>query len=441
MSEPIKAIPTGGDEPQNLETITSGGELPGTNPDASAALDKALLEATDGEGAEGLELDEAAKKAAAEQRALADTEKAAADEKAAAEAKKAEEAAATKPAETEVKYKWDEVSLPPGAKAKSGEAFATVKSLAKEQALADARALAELKSERDQLAEKVKNAGQLTPEIAKELEDLRSFRAKLDVEADPKFKEFEAKVNDNVELIYSKLISTGSTPEVVEAIKKMGGPAEVNWDKLVEEGKLPEMVKRYVEGKLFENEDLIERKKKALEVAKAGAAEYVKSRAESSVKDVQARRAGVEKKIAELSPNIEYLAEKKAPAGAKPEEVAVVEAHNKRAAEIRATMQEAVENDSPEMKGLLILGIAQLQRVNGDFDAFKAKAAAEKSALEVELKTVKDKLEKVKRSSTGRISSSAPDGDTAPKPKVNPHVSGEESIEALYKEALAKQQS
>lgn len=442
MAEPTSAIPKGGDDPQHLETITSGGELPSTDPDSSTALDRALLEATDGAGEEGVTLDEGAKKAADEQRAIAE-EKAKADEAAAAEkveaAAKAAAAEPTKPAEAEVKYKWDEVQLPPGAKAKSGEAFATVKNLAKEQALADARALAELKAERDALAEKAAAAGQLTPEVAKELEELRTFRAKLDVEADPKFKEYETKVNENVELIYAKLKSTGSTDEVIAAIKKMGGPGEVDWDKLVEEGKLPASVKRYVEGKIFENEDLTERKKKALEAAKATASEYVKTKAESSTKEIENRRAGVEKKVAELSPNIEWLKEKKPAAGAKPEEVAAAEAHNKRAAEIKATMQEAIQNDTPEMKGLLVLGIAQLQRVNGELEALKASSAAEKTRLESELKVLTEKYNKVKNSSTGRISSSAPAPGDAPKPaKVNLTEDSSEAIDRLYKEAKAK---
>lgn len=445
MAEPTSAIPKGGDDPQHLETVTSGGEMPTTDPDSSTALDRALLEATDGAGEEGVVLDEGAKRAADEQRAIAE-EKAKADEEAAAEKARVDAEAAAKlaaeppkPAVPEVKYKWDEVSLPPGAKAKSGEAFATVKSFAREQALADARALAELKVERDALAEKAKAAGQLTPEIAKELEELRTFRAKLDVEADPKFKEYETKVNENVELIYARLKSTGSTPEVIEAIKKMGGPGEVDWDKLVDEGKLPASVKRYVEGKIFENEDLTERKKKALDAAKATASEYVKSKAEFSSKEVENRLAGVQKKVAELSPNIEWLSEKKPAAGAKPEEVAAVEAHNKRAADIKATMQEAIHNDTPEMKGLLVLGIAQLQRVNGELETLKASSAAEKARLEGELKTVTDKFNKVKNSSTGRISSSAPPaGETPAKVKVNLTEDSSEAIDRLYKEAKAK---
>lgn len=443
--EPTSAIPTGGDEPQNLETITPGGELPGANPETSSALDAALLEATDGEGTEGLELDEEAKKAAegakvkaaAEEQAKADADRVKAD----AKAKAAEEAKAktgTAPVVETKKGRFDDIVLPPYTKAKAAEAFEGVKTRADAKIDAQEKTIAELTAERDSLAEKAKAVGQLTPEVAAELEELRSFRAKLDVEADPKFKEWDTNISQNVESIYSKLKGAGVADEVIAKIKEMGGPEQVEWDALTE--KLPPQVKRYIEGKLFETEDLMEQKKRALEKAKAMAAEYVKSKAEASTKELESRRKGVEAKVAELSPNIEWLNEKKAAAGAKPEEIAVVESHNKRAAEIKATMHEAITNDSPEMKGLLVLGIAQLQRVNGEFEAFKATAAAEKAKLEADLKDVTDRLNKVKRASTTRISSSAPPENEPKVAKVNYHEDSSSALDRQLKEAVAAQE-
>lgn len=447
--EPANAIPTGGDDSlPNLETIKPGGEIPNIDPDSSKALDAALLEETRGEGIEDLELDEAAKKAAEEARISeeakekADSEAAkvkadadAAKVKADADAKLA--AGGTPPiSENPPKDKYEDIVLPPYTKPKAAEAFATVKNLAREQAAADAKIIAELTAEKEKLTEASKAAGKLSPEVEKELEELRAFRAGLDVEADPKFKEWDVKVNENVDSIYSKLKSAGVADEVITKIKEMGGPGEVEWDSLSD--KLPAQVKRYIEGKLFENEDLIERKKRALETAKSKAAEYVKSKAEASVNEVAARRKGVESKVAELSPKIEWLQEKKAAADAKPEDKAAVDAHNKRVVEIRATMNEAIENDSPEMKGLLILGIAQLQRVNGELEALKASSAAEKTVLETKLKEVTEKLDKIKKSGTPRISTSAPAPGTEVKPaKVDYSEDSSAALDRQLKEAQA----
>lgn len=437
MSEPISAIPKGGDDPQHLDTITAGGELPGTDPDSASALDRALLEAT---GGDTDELSAAAKAdaEAAAAKVEADAAKAKADEEAAkaaaapvvdAEAKAkadadAEAAKAAAAAAVPAKDRFDDITLPPYTKPKAAEAFTTIKALAREQAAADAKAIAELRAEKAALEEKAKLVGQLPPETAQELEELRAFRAKLDVEADPKFKEWDAKVAENVQSIYSKLKTAGLEEAVIKKIEAMGGPSEVEWDNLTD--KLPPQVKRYIEGKLFENEDLLERKKKAVDAAKSTATDYIKTKTTAS-------RSAVEAKVAELSPNIPWLQDK-----------AGDEAHNKRAAGIRATMKEAIENDSPEMKGLLILGIAQLQRVNGELDEAKASHEAkeatwktEKAELEKNLAAVTEKLEKVKRSSTPRIASSAPSTDDARPAKVDPNEQGFSALDRHLAEARA----
>ena len=440
-TEPTTAIPKGGDDKQHLDDVTAGGELPTIDPDSSAALDQALLEVTEGQtdDAEAQAAADAAAKAKADEeaaKAKADEEaakaKAAAaptptdEEKAKAEAEAKAKADAAAAAAAPVKDRFEEITLPPYTKPKAAEAFATIKTLAREQAAADAKAIADLKAEKAALEEKAKLAGQLPPETAKELEELRAFRAKLDVEADPKFKEWDNKVSANVELIYSKLKTVGVEDAVIEKIKVMGGPSEVEWDVLTD--KMPAQAKRYIEGKLFENEDLIEQKKKAVEAIKATASEYIKTKQTGA-------RAAVEAKVNELTPRIDWLQEKPGD-----------DAHNKRAAEIKATMKEAIENDSPEMKGLLIMGIAQLQRVNAALEETKASLAAkeaawktEKETLEKNLKDVTDKLEKVKRSGTPRIASSAPGpGDVRTAPKMDPNEDGNSALDRHLAEARAK---
>ncbi len=445
--------------PLDPETEIADLENPNTPPDPSAAsaLDKALLEATGGEVPEGVNIDaetqEAAKAAADEvaKKAEADAAAKAAEEKKVAEAEAAKKAAeeaekAKTPEQIEAEKKaaaesgdWrtklDAVTLPPYTKPKAAEAFATVKTLALAQVEEARKEVEALKLKLKEAEEKAAKVGTLPPDTEKELAELRDFRAKLDVEADPKFKEWDTKVSENVEAIYAKLKAVGTTDEVIKKIKELGGPAELDWDSMAD--KLPSTAKRYIEGKLFENEDLTERKTKALTEAKSKASEYVKQKAEAAQNESTNRLKAVEAEVAKLIPNAPYANDKVADEKATAEEKAAVLAHNKRAADIRATMKEAIETDTPQMKSLLVLGIAQLQRVNGDFEEYKAKAEAEKIALETKLKAAEDLLEKIKKSSKPRLGA-APEVAEVKVAKVNVHDDGGSNLDRLLAEAQAK---
>src|SRR6185436_6579366 len=164
--------------PDDIDAATTtDGHLAGgiaNDPDTSAALDKMLAEA--GFSPDGQPLDErrSADEPTAEERAAA--EKAEADKKAAA-AKKDD---------------LDAVELPPYTKPKTAESFAKVKTIARQKIAAIEKEREELKAKMVELEKTAKDG--LPAEAKKELEELREFRAKVDVEADPKFKEYDATI-------------------------------------------------------------------------------------------------------------------------------------------------------------------------------------------------------------------------------------------------------
>jgi hypothetical protein len=445
MAEPTTAIPQGGDAP-DLEIVdeTNNGSVNSVGHEGAAALDDLLKQATGGEP----ELtDEEKAKAEADAKATEEAAKAASatsDEdkaKAEAEAKaKADEEAKAKAPEPE---NFEKIELPPHAKPKTAEAFSEVKTLAKER-LKEERAKREAAEKRaadlEREAQELKKAAPKADEkTEQELKELREFRAKVDIEADPKFREFDEKATRNTEAIYAKLKSAGADDTLIEHIKKLGGPAEVDWDKVVD--KLPSQVRRFIDAKLVDNEDLAANKARAIEDAKKNASEYLSKRqvefSQSSEAIVKATRAAVEASL----PNLGWFAVKDIPKDAKPEEKAALEAHNKFVKETQSEVDSMISEHTPEMNAVRIAAFAQLKYERMERAKLDAAHKAEVEKLTKERDEAKGLLARVKNSSTTRLrDSSAPSaGDKGNAPKVSLNIRTEDALDQHLKEALAEQ--
>src|SRR6185369_5758814 len=142
----------------------------------------------------------------------------------------------------------DAPKLPPNASPKSSEAFNSIKiRAAKDISERDAE-IEKLRKEIAERDEKLKNP--LPPETEKEIKELREWRAKLDVDADPKFKEFDKGIEQTREFIYSQLLQNPNiNPSLIDAIKKHGGPEMVKWDKIFDGLKDPTL-QRIIESKI-----------------------------------------------------------------------------------------------------------------------------------------------------------------------------------------------
>lgn len=105
---------------------------------------------------------------------------------------------ALKKAETFFK---DSPKLPPGASPKSSEAFSSIKLKAAQEISAREAEIEKLKKQ----IEDAKKPSTEALEKEKELEELRSWRAKVDVDFDPKFKDFDKSIEQQREFIYAQL--------------------------------------------------------------------------------------------------------------------------------------------------------------------------------------------------------------------------------------------
>ena len=345
-----------------------------------------------------------------------------------------------------VKDELDGIELPPHVKPKTVEAWSKLKDTAKRKitelsAAADtAKAEAEAaRKERDELKQ-----SSLSSEEQKELAQLREFRQKIDVEADPSFREFDTKISENVAAIYSRLGRSGFSKESIDKIKTLGGPDKVNWEPLRD--KLTPELLRYLDAKLVENEDLGEKKGIAISKAKETSSEFLKSRQTELAKSGSGFKAEVQKEFEALSPKLPWLKSVEIPKDAKPEVRAQLEASNAAVKEIQADIKEAIEDNSPTMRAVLVAGYATMLRLQVEAKSRGAEHKAEVDKLKSENAklqgTLKEKetfIEKIKGSSTGRLSkSSAPDGKSHTKTQPgDPFESGNSALDRIRQELEA----
>ncbi len=435
-------------EKQNLETIRKQGEqdlsghstASGIDVEASAgsALDQlrnAAIAQQKVDAGEPTEPTEAEKKAAADKAAAeeaakkaasntqptpgatpTDAEKAAAD-KAAAEAARAEE----------IQKKSDEIfksapSLPPNASPRSGESFAAVKRIAAEQITDLSRQLEESKKSIAELTAKTQEP--VPKEITQELETLREFRAKLDIELDPKWKQFDSKISESNEFIYAQLKKVPAiTDAVIADIKKYGGPAYVNMEKILATVTDP-TIKRIVETKLADIEMTDYQKSQAIEKAKADVKKYQEERSKEWEQSLTAHNTSTKKAMDDMTAKIPWL--NKITVDPKLDEAKrkQAEAHNQYAETMRKQLDEASQDDSAEMRALLLVGMVNSFRFE---DALKAETAAHTASKE-QLTTIEAKHKKevddltatitrLKAAGTSRLrTSAAPAGGGTPPP-------------------------
>lgn len=370
-----------------------------------SALDALAAQVTKKADEVTAEATEKAEAAAAAAKAKADEEKAKADaEKAAKEAGTPPAAEVPPVVEEEDPAKKvaelfkDSPTLPPGASPKSSEAFSAVKVKAAQEITARDKRILELEEQIKQRDEKLKNP--VPPEMHKELEDLRSFRAKLDIEADPKFKAFDTTIASSQEFIYSQLLkSPAINQEVIDQIKKLGGPEMVDLEKIFATVKDP-TIQRIVEAKIADIEQAKWQKDQAIKTTKANVSDYVKKREEEFTKSATAHTDATREAMTELSAKaLTWMATRKADAKADEATKKAVEDHNKFVTDVKGQLEAALSDDSPRMRAILMIATAQLLQLQRTH----ASAATKLAQLEKENKELTEKLDKFKNASVSRL--------------------------------------
>jgi len=419
--------------------------------DAGDALDQlakqaeeAAKKAAEGKTAE----DEAAAKAAEEAAAKEAADKAAAaaetpEEKAAKEAaaKAAAEAASKGAASEEERAKAmfkDAPTLPQGAAPKSSEAFATVKLIAAREV---AKVESELLKTKEELAAIKKAAANPTTEQLekeKELAELREWRGKLDVDFDPKFKEFDKTIESARDFIYAQLQkSPVVTPEIIAKIKQFGGPDKTNLSKVFESMGDPTL-QRVIESKVADILHARYNKEQAVQVAKQNFTEYAKAREAELNQSVTGHVTQTKAQLDQMLPNLPWFKEKELAKDATPEVKAEVEDHNKFVTELRPQLDAALADDSPAMRAILITGMAQLFNTQRE----KAKVDSQLAAITKERDALQAKFDKIKNSSRSRLNESGANPGAVPPPAKKPDhtVPAGDALDAIAKQVMEERE-
>lgn len=299
----------------------------------------------------------------------------------------------------------DSPSLPSNASPKSTEAFSSVKIKAAQEISAKEAEIEKLRKEKEELVAKLKDP--VPDELKKELDDHRNWRAKLDIETDPKFKSFDKTVSESREFIYAQLRKSPAVGQaVIDEIKKYGGPENIQMEKIFEAMKDP-TIQRLVESKIADIEMAKFNKEQAIKSAKDNVNQYLADRQKTWDESATAHNTATQSRLDQLTGKLEWLKEK-----------AGDTEHNKFVSEVQGHIKNGLQDDSPEMRAIMLAGMAQLLYLQRVHDGAKSTLEAERKSHEETKKLLAETnatLEKLKKASVSRLrESAAPPGGKLP---------------------------
>ncbi len=335
-------------------------------------------------------------------------------------------------------YFKDSPTLPPNASPKSSEAFEGIKIRATQEITAKETEIEKLKKDIAERDEKLKNP--VPPEVEKEIKELREWRAKIDVDADPKFKEFDKNADNIREFVYDQLRKSPnvSADKLIEKIKTLGGPEMVDWTKIFESLKDPTL-ENIIKSKVSDIELIKFNKAESIKTAKKNIEQYITDKNAQSEKSLTARRDETKSHLDSFVQKLGFL--KPVPDDPKADSAkkSQIEEHNKWVAQVNENIQTALNDDTPETRALMIAGVANLMYLNRIHDG----TVAENESLKKENATLKESIAKFKGASVNRIrEGGAPASGDLPKPKTDEEklfkTPATQALDDLAKDIMAK---
>lgn len=289
-----------------------------------------------------------------------------------------------KPAD-KVKDDLDEIPLPKDTKQTTAASFEAAKSKTREaRAERDAarKEAEELKARLADVEAKAKAAP--PPEVLKEVEDLRKWRASVDINVAPEVKAFDSRTATAENVILSTLKSK-MTEEQMKQVKEIG-VTNLNWAPILD--RLDIKSRAVIATKLGEIESVGVEKQAFIEKAKANLDEYLATRDEHSTTSLKKEAHEMVTAAAEVLREETWFHQKQVPATATEEEKKAIESHNAFAKDAQETFKEALADRSPKMKAICAVGFIkamQLTNVIRDLEAKVKEAETAREAAQKEL--------------------------------------------------------
>jgi len=338
----------------------------------------------------------------------------------------------------------NDVQLPPHSRAKSSEAFATVKEIARTEIKTEREARKALEQKLAEEIErgKTKVATDEVETLRRELDDLRKFRAVHLADQDPKVIQFDGQIKANEEAIYSKFLEYGGKQTQVDEIKKHGGPRKIEWEPLLKHMTLPQ--RRFIESKLVESEGIAFNREQILNAAKADPEKWEK--------DYNQRRFS---RADEELGKAEWLKPVALAKDATDEQRKAAAFQNDRRQKLQTLVKSVLTDTSPEMHAQLAVGTALAHDLRWQLDNLAAYRERELKELKdthskaldavtKERDSLKADLERIRKSSGNPRKPGLGDGRAGHKPASAPGQFDlsrptAESLDALRDQVLAGQ--
>lgn len=243
----------------------------------------------------------------------------------------------------------DALQPKPGAPTHVVKDFQEMRAKLKEQAISARQAISEARTLRKEI-EQVKSASGKIPEpIEKELAGLRQFHLLFNAQQDPAFQqEYDAKVTQSEEGVYSFLKQYGMKDEILGEIKKASDSGNIEdwagWTALLDGekgfGKTPILKQRLLNLLEGRNAAIRDRSSKLDQLGKDREG-YFKTLEEKDHAEKEQWRQSLEKRAMEISDKAEWAMEKEIPANATADQKKALETHN---AEVKAVAESFKNN-------------------------------------------------------------------------------------------------
>lgn len=331
---------------------------------------------------------------------------------------------------------YDSHKLRSDASERTKETFDHLKRVAREreetertQRVAAEGRVSALESELNQLKTKLAEPAKIPDEVTRELEELRQFRSKVDLEYDPQFrKQFTERIAGNYESIYAKLSEHGLPATEIERLKGYDEATRVSViDSLI--GKLSPHDRREIEYALIDNTKASKERDAALRDAQSRAGQLVQQRQNEATELARRREASRLEAVKAALPRLPFMHVQPVDAKTPPEERKAIEASNEKALELQAILVEAMKSDDPEALGQMALAVPLAHYYRG-----------EAVRLAAEVQKLNERIEAIEAAgSTSRLSSrSTPAAPAAPAPKPITEQDSGDAIDSLFQQTRGR---
>lgn len=333
----------------------------------------------------------------------------------------------------------DSPQLPSGASPKSADAFNFVKTEAAKRVLELEAREADLKAKLEAASKPATPTTQQL-EQEKEYKELKAWRAKVDVEFDPAFKEFDQKVSEASEFVYAQLRkSPVITEDHITAIKKLGGPTKVLWPKIFDTIK-DATLQQLIQSQVSDIAKIEYQKERRVTEAKERAEEFMQERETHWKNQATAHTLETQNQLDTMLKSLDWFSPKKAADNAPEAEKKSAEDHNAFLAQTQDQIKAALTEDSPQMRAVLIAGMAQFFNLQRVHTLMKTALAA----LQKEHAALVDKFAAVKQSATTRLrEGAAPAEGVRPAKPATPGTTMRtaDAVDELAKQVMAERQA